>query len=114
MTHSNRFKIALFAVAALGLAGAAGAASPGRTGELVVEGLRAPGIDDSQRLVPFADLSLKTSEGQRALHRRVAFAIDSICLGGDHSISDPQFSRKCDNAAWANVTPVLEQLATTR
>ena len=100
MKHIVRIATTLgVGVMALASSGEAIAAPPTPSGEVLVEASRAS-VELEQRSVSYRDLRLETRGAQRQLMRRVSFAIDSLCAGGDMGVTDPINALKCDRSAW--------------
>jgi UrcA family protein len=84
------------------------AATPARSGELLVEAVRTTGPE--QRVVSIADLTLSDPSAHDQILRRVSIAIDSLCAGGDMGVTDPINAFKCNHVAWDSVKPQLAAL----
>jgi UrcA family protein len=108
----RRPSIALIVSAIVLGSGIAGAATPPSRGEVIVEAMRGRGVEGSQSVVRFADLSLASPAGQRALVRRVDFAIGSLCDG--MRVTDPVGTVECHKVAWDSVRGQLAQVMPTR
>jgi len=77
---------------------------------LVVQAVQRSALGDDAIVVSYRDLAIGTAAGQRALLRRVSFAIDAACLPSGLSSNDPLFSMKCTNSAWESARPQISQL----
>lgn len=107
---SNVLQTMIICVGLTALGGPVGAAAmPTRSGEVLVEASRmTTGLE--QRSVSYRDLELTNPSAQRELIRRVSFAVDSLCNGGDMGITDPINSSKCSRSAWESVRPRIAEL----
>lgn len=87
-------------------AGAATAATPPSRNEVVIEARR--GLDINQRAVSYSDLVLTSPRGQRAMYRRIGFAIGSLCDG--MRVTDPVGALQCNNVAWDSARAQMPQV----
>lgn len=62
------------------------------------------------RIVPFGDLALATSAGQRSLVHRVSSAVREVCPDSAYAYAIYKFdydSQDCTNFAWAGARPQI-------
>ena len=81
---------------------------------IVISARHAASLDQAQMVIGYGDLKLAGAQGQRTLMRRVSTAIDSLCIGGTVSLTDPVLSLKCQRDAWNDVRPQLAEVMPTR
>lgn len=64
------------------------------------------------RVVPFGDLALGTSAGQRSLVHRVSSAVREVCPDSAYAYTIYKFdynSQDCSNFAWAGARPQIRE-----
>jgi len=85
---------------------AAGAAAPAaaQNKDVVVTGADSDAV---VRLVDFRDLNLASAPGERALVKRVRYAVSDVCMEavGDNKGYLLQASTNCRTASWAGAEP---------
>ncbi len=99
-----RISSIVIATGALAFFSSAIAVQPASSGDVVVSASRNANLEENQRSLHFRDLALNGQLGQRALIRRVAFAIDSLCAGSDASISQVN-ALKYNATVWNSAEP---------
>lgn len=95
----NRLSTALIAAGMMMSTGAI-AATPARSGDVLVRGVLEADRADVLRTIVDEQAALR-SGGRKALMSRLSFAINSLCEESVSAVTDPVGALRCHDAAWA-------------